>query len=90
MNQITLDLPKKSLEAIKDTMLDAAKLAFEEAAKRTALPRYLTQREASNFLNMGLSTFRNKVKPYVTEINLDGLQRWDKEDLIQFMDHNKI
>jgi hypothetical protein len=90
MNQITLDLTQESLEAIKVTMLDSAKEAFDQVAKQATFPKYMKVGQAAKFLNMSTSTFNTKVKPFVTATELNGLIRYDKTDLIEFMDHYKI
>lgn len=91
MAVIPLQIDEEAMNQIKATFLQSAQDAFKEVSRRQAYGRYMNIKTASKYAGVAENTFKTKfVNAGLRVINLNRLQRIDKNDLDKFMDDNKI
>ena len=49
-------------------------------------PRLLSQKEAAEYLGLGLSSFQKKVRPSLIELSINGILRFDRNGLDEYID----
>lgn len=91
MAVIPMEIDDQAMNQIKATFLQSAQEAFKAVSKRQTFGRYMNIKTASKYANVAENTFKKKfINVGLKVIDLDGLQRIDKQDLDKFMDENKI
>ena len=80
-----LDIPESVTEQLFNAMLPIATKAFEQAAKREALPYWMKKGEAAQYANVDPVTLRGYVKKGLIRTTMkDGAERISKKAIDDF------
>ncbi|WP_353990020.1 DNA-binding protein [Pediococcus argentinicus] len=90
MQMIPLQISDDALESIRAEMLASAKEAFEQTAKQQAFPKFMTKDQAAKYLHVSFKTLQKYVVLGLPVIEVDGIQRLDRNDLDNFYQSHKI
>lgn len=86
MEGLKVQLPDDLQEATKKMIADSLNSALKELEIKNSFPPYMTKQEASKYLHISGTTFDKwQCKLNIPLIQIDGVKRYKRETLDQFM-----
>ena len=83
----SIDLEQPALSPIVDEIAKAFNEGKQLYQKREELPRYMTKKQAAEYLNVSYNTMMSKFVPNgLKVIIVDGMTRIDKKDCDEFLE----
>lgn len=78
-----------AFQPIVERIAQAIQKASETETKRRELPRYMTKAQAAEYCGCSFNTFQKYVRAGLRVIQVDGVNRIDKNDVDDFLEQNK-
>lgn len=85
----SIDMMDEAFEPLKHQLSKTVEEAVQLHINREKLPRYMSKKEAAQYLNCSFQTLQKFERRGLKVILIGGLARIDKEDCDLFMEQNK-
>lgn len=85
----SIELADPAFSAIVEELAKSIKVAKDLAIVREELPRYMTKKQAAEYVGCSFNTFQKFIRQGLKIISVDGVIRIDKQDVDSFLEKNK-
>ncbi|MDV7751194.1 DNA-binding protein [Enterococcus casseliflavus] len=85
----SIDMQDKAMEPIINIIAQAVDQSFKTYQTRVELPRYMSKKQACQYLDCSFVTLQNFIKNGLKVIMIDKTVKIDQQDCDTFMQQNK-